>query len=153
MHKRTTPENLWSCKDLHRNMSPAEAKLWQHLRAHRMGDVHFRNQHAIGNYIVDFCAPRRKLIIELDGSHIWNSRNMMMNERNIWKHAAIVSLRFWNNEVFKQYGCCPKDDLECSQRKRRIVSTQNLCNFCNSPSQRPVSGAGEEAGWSCPKKP
>jgi very-short-patch-repair endonuclease len=33
-----------------------------------MVDVHFRNQHAIGNYIVDFCAPRKKLIIELDGS-------------------------------------------------------------------------------------
>ena len=31
-------------------------------------DVHFRNQHAIGNYVVDFCAPRRKLIIELDSS-------------------------------------------------------------------------------------
>ena len=33
-----------------------------------MKDVHFRNQHAIGNYVVDFCAPRKKLIIELDGS-------------------------------------------------------------------------------------
>ena len=27
-----------------------------------MGDVHFRNQHAIGHYIVDFCASRKKLI-------------------------------------------------------------------------------------------
>jgi len=74
MHKRTTPKIFGRAKELHRNMSPAEAKLWKHLRAHQMGDVHFRNQHAIGNYIVDFphrgasqCAPRRKLIIELDG--------------------------------------------------------------------------------------
>jgi len=35
----------------------ARAKLWTHLRAHRMKDVHFRNQHAMGNYVVDFCAP------------------------------------------------------------------------------------------------
>jgi very-short-patch-repair endonuclease len=54
MHKRTTPKIFGRAKELHRNMSPAEAKLWQHLRAHQMGDVHFRNQHAIGNYIVDF---------------------------------------------------------------------------------------------------
>ena len=54
MHKRTTPKTFTRAKELHRNMSPAEAELWKHLRAHRMGDVHFRNQHAIGNYIVDF---------------------------------------------------------------------------------------------------
>ena len=68
MHKRTTPKIFARAKELHRNMYPAEAKLWKHLRAHQMGGVHFRNQHAIGNYIVDFCAPRKKLIIELDGS-------------------------------------------------------------------------------------
>jgi len=87
MHKRTTPKIFARAKELHRNMSPAEAKLWQHLRAHRMGDVHFRNQHGIGKYIVDFCAPRKKLIIELDGPSsgrsTWNSRNMMRKERNI----------------------------------------------------------------------
>jgi very-short-patch-repair endonuclease len=49
-------------------MTPIEIKLWKHLRAHRMDGVHFRPQHAIGNYIADFCAPRKKLIIELDGS-------------------------------------------------------------------------------------
>ena len=54
MHKRTTPKIFARAKELHRNMSPAEAELWKHLRAHRMGDVHFRNQHAVGNYIVDF---------------------------------------------------------------------------------------------------
>jgi very-short-patch-repair endonuclease len=27
----------------------------------------FRRQHGIGNYIVDFCCPSEKLVIELDG--------------------------------------------------------------------------------------
>ena len=54
MHKRATPKIFARAKQLHRNMSPAEAELWKHLRAQHMGDVHFRNQHAIGNYIVDF---------------------------------------------------------------------------------------------------
>ena len=60
MHKRTIPKIFGHAKQLHRNMSPAEIKLWKHLHAHQMGDVHFRNQHAIGNYIVDFCSPRQK---------------------------------------------------------------------------------------------
>ena len=60
MHKRTTLKIFGRAKELHRNMSPAEAELWKHLRAHQMGDVHFRNQHAIGNYIVDFPGTDRR---------------------------------------------------------------------------------------------
>jgi hypothetical protein len=64
MHKRTTPKVFARAKELRCQMTPAEAKLWIHLRAHRMRGVHFRNQHAIGGpYIVDFsltgrCVPR-----------------------------------------------------------------------------------------------
>jgi len=68
MHKRTTPKIFGRAKQNHRNMTPAEARLWSCLRAHQLQEVHFRNQHAIGNYIIDFCAPRKKIIIELDGS-------------------------------------------------------------------------------------
>jgi very-short-patch-repair endonuclease len=32
-----------------------------------MTGTQFRHQYAIGNYIVDFCSPRRKLMIELHG--------------------------------------------------------------------------------------
>jgi very-short-patch-repair endonuclease len=51
MHKRTIPQIFERAKELHRNMSPAEANLWKHLRAYQMGDVHFRNQHAIYWYL------------------------------------------------------------------------------------------------------
>ena len=99
MHKRTTPKIFGHVKQLHRNMSPAEAKLWKHLRAHRMGDVHFRNQYAIGNYIVDFCAPRKKLIIELDGSqHLEQKEYDGERTKYLESHGYRV-LRFWNNDV------------------------------------------------------
>jgi very-short-patch-repair endonuclease len=99
MHKRTTPKIFARAKQLHRNMSPAEEKLWQHLRAHRMGDVHFRNQHAIGNYIVDFCAPRRKLIIELDGSHHLNQKEYDEERTKYLELRGYRVLRFWNHDV------------------------------------------------------
>ncbi len=99
MHKRTTPKIFGRAKELHRNMSPAEAKLWKHLRAHRMGDVHFRNQHAIGKYIVDFCAPRMKLIIELDGSQHLEQQEYDEERTKYLETRGYRVLRFWNNDV------------------------------------------------------
>jgi very-short-patch-repair endonuclease len=99
MHKRTTPKIFGRAKELHRNMTEAETKLWSHLRAHRMGDVHFRNQHAIGKYIVDFCAPRQKLIIELDGSQHLDQHEYDTERENFLQSKGYRVLRFWNNDV------------------------------------------------------
>ena len=108
MHKRTTPKIFGRAKQLHRNMSPAEAILWKHLRAHRMADVHFRNHtcpggrcqgHAIGNYVVDFCAPRKKLIIELDGSQHLEQDAYDKQRREYLESKGYKVLRFWNNDV------------------------------------------------------
>ena len=99
MHKRTTPKIFSRAKKLRRNMSPAEAKLWQHLRAHQMCDVHFRNQHAIGNYIVDFCAPRRKLVIALDGSQHLEQEEYDKERTKYLESLGYKVIRFWNNDV------------------------------------------------------
>ena len=58
-----------------------------------------RASHAISNYIVDFAAPRRKLIIELDGS-----QHLAQQEYDQERTAFLASkgykvLRFWNNDV------------------------------------------------------
>lgn len=101
MHKRTTPKIFRRAKELRREMTPQERKLHTHLRAHRMGDVHFRPQHAIGNYIVDFCAPRRKLIIELDGSQHLEQEKYDEERTEFLKSKGYKVLRFWNNDVMK----------------------------------------------------
>ena len=99
MHKRTTPKIFGRAKELHRNPTPAEVKLWARLRAHRMVDVHFRNQHAIGNYIVDFCAPRRKLIIELDGSQHLEQTEYDAERTAFLQARGYRVVRFWNHDV------------------------------------------------------
>jgi len=67
----------------------------------REDGVRFRRQHAIGNYIVDFCAPRKKLIIELDGSqHLEQQEYDQERTRYLESHGYQV-IRFWNNEVMK----------------------------------------------------
>jgi very-short-patch-repair endonuclease len=67
-----------------------------------MGDVHFRNQHAIGNYIVDFCAARKKLIIELDGSQHLEQAEYDEERTKYLETRGYKVLRFWNNDVMNQ---------------------------------------------------
>lgn len=45
-----------------------EALLWEALRGSRLG-VAFRRQVPIGRYIVDFCAPSVRLVVEVDGGY------------------------------------------------------------------------------------
>jgi very-short-patch-repair endonuclease len=80
-------------------MTPLERKLWTHLRAHRMKGMHFRPQHAIGNYVVDFCAPRKKLIIELDGSQHMEQTEYNAERTEFLQSKGYKLLRFWNNDV------------------------------------------------------
>ena len=99
MHKRTTPKVFAQAKELRREMTPLERKLWARLRAHRMKGVHFRPQHAIGNYVVDFCAPRKKLIIELDGSQHLEQTEYDAERTQFLQSKGYKILRFWNNNV------------------------------------------------------
>ena len=99
MHKRTSPKVFARAKDLSHNQTPAEIKFWTHLRAHRLADVHFRRQHAIGNYIVDFCAPRKKLIIELDGSQHLEQEEYDLERTAFLESKGYRVMRFWNNDV------------------------------------------------------
>jgi len=63
-------KNLKSQKDLRRalrkNQTPSERKIWYKLNRNQLG-VRFLRQYGIGQYVVDFCCPRKKLIIEIDG--------------------------------------------------------------------------------------
>lgn len=45
----------------------AEALIWGCLQKRKLKGDKFRRQHIIGTYIVDFCCPTCKLIVEVDG--------------------------------------------------------------------------------------
>ncbi len=95
---------------LRKTSTPAEIKLWSRIRNDQLGTT-FRRQHAIGNYIVDFFAPKAKLVIELDGSqHLAppaRSGTLPKYDRKLWlmtKSAYRIGggkggARFWNNNI------------------------------------------------------
>jgi very-short-patch-repair endonuclease len=97
--KKLSPITRQRAHDLRQNQSEPEAKLWTYLRSHRLVDVHFRRQHTIGKYIVDFCAPRQKLIIELDGSQHLDRELQDKLRSSLLSSKGYRILRFWNNDV------------------------------------------------------
>jgi len=45
-----------------------ERQLWRQLRRQQIG-YRFRTQYGVGRYVADFCCPRLRLIVEVDGSY------------------------------------------------------------------------------------
>lgn len=63
-------------KQLRKQMTPEEIRLWYLLRGRRFFGYKFRRQMPIGAYIVDFACFKAKLIVELDGGNIRKKRSM-----------------------------------------------------------------------------
>ena len=100
--KRSTPKMLHRAGELRKEPTPAEAKLWATLRTFREDGIHFRRQHAIGSYITDFCAPGRKLIIEVDGSQHLNQEEYDAERTAFLESKGYSLLRFWNSDVMNK---------------------------------------------------
>ncbi|MBN2537878.1 endonuclease domain-containing protein [candidate division WOR-3 bacterium] len=87
---------------LRRESTDAERLLWRHLRNRKLAGARFRRQHPVGPYVVDFCSPGARLIIEVDGGqHAERTEYDSRRERHLAGHGFRV-LRFWNNEVLQQ---------------------------------------------------
>ncbi|MGB9617604.1 MAG: endonuclease domain-containing protein, partial [Desulfomonilaceae bacterium] len=54
-------------KELRKNMTPPERKLWNVLRGNATGFA-FRRQHPIGPYIADFYCREAAIVVEVDGA-------------------------------------------------------------------------------------
>src|SRR5829696_6371305 len=99
---RSNPKTKHQAISLRKASTPAEQKLWTRIRNDQLG-VTFRRQHAIGKYIPDFCSPKAKLIIELDGSqHMEQEAAQYDKERTEYLESKGYNvLRFWNHDVLK----------------------------------------------------
>jgi very-short-patch-repair endonuclease len=101
-HRRTNQRNMVFSKILRHNPTDAEAALWRCLRMGQLYSIHFRRQHAIGPYIVDFCSIHPKLVIELDGGQ-HSEQQLYDSERTAFLNSqGYLVLRFWNNDVLQK---------------------------------------------------
>jgi len=85
-------------RQLRKNSTTAERKLWRHLRSRSLGGYKFLRQLPIGPYVVDFTCREKRLIVEVDGSQHAESKRDVVRDHWLAEHRYRL-LRFWNNEV------------------------------------------------------
>lgn len=86
-------------RELRNKSTLAEVLLWKHLKGRQRCGFDFHRQRPIGDYIVDFFAPRLRLAIEIDG----DTRRFKCEEDEVRQRAleslGIRFLRFGDAEV------------------------------------------------------
>ncbi|MBR0553459.1 endonuclease domain-containing protein [Sphingomonadaceae bacterium LXI357] len=85
-------------RELRRNSTDAEKKLWRALREALPGPK-FRRQVPLGPYFADFCSHAEKLVIEVDGGQHADTVEYDAACTRFIESEGNRVLRFWNNDV------------------------------------------------------
>jgi very-short-patch-repair endonuclease len=98
-----SPE-LWQqlkplARQMRREPTAAEHKLWQRIRKEQVRGVKFRRQFAIDRFITDFCSPAIRLIIEVDGDIHEYQREEDAIRQAFLESLGFEVLRFSNEDV------------------------------------------------------
>lgn len=113
------PNLKYISRRLRREMTESEQALWLHLRRKLMLGMQFYRQKPIGNYIVDFYAPKARLVIEVDGSQHMDA-NLAQND--VYRDECLTSqglkvLRFTNSQVAQERDAVLEAILETLKKR------------------------------------
>ncbi len=98
MGQRISQEKRELAQQLRHNMTPAERRLWQCLRANKLNGYHFRRQQVFGGFVVDFCCHALPLAVEVDGE--MHDPSYDADRDRLLAEYGISVLRFTNQQVF-----------------------------------------------------
>ena len=92
-------------RQLRRDQTDVERKLWYALRGRRFHGFKFRRQQPVGPYVVDFVCFESKLIVELDGGQHGLPENQAADLARTKRLEAdgFRILRFWNHELNENF--------------------------------------------------
>ena len=114
--KEYNKANIPLAKELRKNMTPWERRLWyDFLRSY---PIRFQRQKAIGSYIADFYCAKAQLIIELDGGgHYTDVQQAADAQRTAELNQMKLSvLRICNVDIDRNFrGVCECIDLAVKQ--------------------------------------
>ena len=104
--------NIPLAKELRKNMTPRERKLWyEYLRFY---PIRFQRQKAIGNYIADFYCAKARLVIELDGGGHYTAEQMKKDQHRTMELESmnLTVLRICNLDLDQNFrGVCEYIDF------------------------------------------
>lgn len=88
-------------RELRRDDTEPEARLWNALRARRLGGWRWKRQVPWGPYFLDFLCVEAGLVVELDGGH-HSERIAYDNRRTTYiERSGLRVVRFWNHQVME----------------------------------------------------
>jgi very-short-patch-repair endonuclease len=88
-------------RELRRNATEAERRLWARLSARQVAGTRFNRQFPIGPFICDFVSRTAMLVIEVDGGQ-HAEQELADAQRSAYLQAnGFRVLRFWNNDVLE----------------------------------------------------
>jgi very-short-patch-repair endonuclease len=98
-----SPNLKGKARQLRKNLTDSESALWSRLRNRQILGTRFYRQKPVGNYIVDFYAPKVNMVVEIDGSQHMDAGNLRrdMNRDEYLAGLGLKVLRFNSNEVLK----------------------------------------------------
>ena len=88
-------------RQLRRDQTDAEQRLWSKLRDRQLRGTKFRRQHPVGPFVADFCCPQRKLVVELDGGQHAEEVAADHKRSRFLEEQGYRVLRFWNHDVLQ----------------------------------------------------
>jgi len=86
-------------RELRREDTGAEARLWSALRDRRLGGWKWRRQVPQGPFIVDFLCPEASLVVEVDGGQHAERVDYDARRTAYLEGLGLRVLRFWNHAV------------------------------------------------------
>ena len=98
-----SPYLLNFARQMRKDPTDAETRMWQVLRDRKMTGFKFRRQYPVSGYIVDFFCARCRLGIELDGGQHGDEpqRNYDEQREEKLRTLRIRILRFWDDDVLQ----------------------------------------------------
>jgi len=84
---------------LRRADTDAEARLWNAIRARRLGGWKWRRQVPKGPFILDFLCVEANLVVELDGGQHSEQAAYDARRTAYLERLGLRVIRFWNSDV------------------------------------------------------
>ena len=88
-------------RNLRRESTPEEDKIWNALRNRKFLNCKFRRQHVIEGFVVDFYCKRLRLAIEVDGKIHDRQKEYDELRQRLIEEEGIKFIRVTNEEINK----------------------------------------------------
>ena len=132
-------------RNLRANMTKSEQVLWSRLRGKQLRSIQFYRQKPIGGAIVDFYAPKAKLVVEVDGSQHLDEEYA---QKDATRSASLEQqglrlLRFGNLQVLQELDAVGEAIFQALPDPEKKIPPWPLC-LCQRGSWGDFCQRGDE---------